>query len=1380
MAESEEQDYHFYGTPLEDEQEGRASAYRRPVKDPAQIRTLPIWKQEATDEQGRKRFHGAFTGGFSAGYYNSVGSSEGFQPASFKSSRSSRQAVVQQSVDDFLDEDEREARSRTVLTVKNDYDTFGTVAADTARSAAQREAQQRPSLIPGPIIEELVVPVASGVGMRLLQKLGWRPGKGVGTAAPSRQAEEAGSKWGSVAGVSLENTPLYVLEPKADLHGLGYDPFEGAEEFRQAAKRRKVAERGSAGGGAPGEGAAGGASNTDRGTGGSAAQRRGRIAFGTGVLEDTDTFGYLEDYVEEVYDEPQQRLPGGSGDGRQGPRGLTGAAVGALGSSAHDGGGGVARHWEQLALSYEVVSEGESDDDGRGGPARWARGHGRAPDSLIPGFRPSRSSSACGVVVPEYFLAPEVPPDFSGRHVFPAGLRAGYLRAAFTSALPAAGAGSAASQSAITATCAVGGPPPPPPPPEVPPPTDPGLRREIEVLAAMVARSGSALEQIARKQAAAAAAGGAGAGVISGGDGAKGAVEGGGRTKYSFFLTGEGLQYYLWRLHKIQTALAAVNAGPQPHRATPAAAAAAVPPSEAGPANAAIAAGSAAQRPAGGRPEPLTVEQRMAMLGEQPLPATAAGTSVTAAAAGGGAPTAAAAAAPSRPQVAEADRQHLQALLSSNFVRGEIQDLSTDSAPQTVPAEAAAAFLSRFTTGSSSETAVLQPDGAGGLQQQKAGKDGDGGGKQAQVVSTAPREEPLRSVEEWRPEPLVCKRFNVPDPYKGKPPPLQAPRFRTDLLALPETSNLTLTTTTTVSTSITIAAAAITTAPGPSQLLTSPTAAVQPLSLPPPPPLPAGPTSGLSAGVAAGPAAAYATAPPPGLSHTLPQGPLPGPPPLPRAAQSLLPAVATTSASLIPPTAGQRPPEAGGHSAVDAASAFLSAFGQSLFPPAAGGSGGGSADNMVPPLPLPPPPPLPFPSSAAAQPGFGLHPQSPSSSLQVLPAPTAPASRIPGVPQQDAAVRQVAQQQQPPPVLQDDDLITMPLDKPLDLFAAIFEAESEEEDEEEEGQGQEKEAGAGKHAGGRTGDEVAEGGPVGVPAAAIASGGGTTVGPAKSLAEALMRAQEVSAKRAQEARESRQAEALQEQLLAGAAPTATSGGAAAAAAAGGAVMAPGGILGPVDPEVQDRIRTALSFFQSHYRSKKDRSKDRKRKKEKKKQKDKDKGKEKEKKGKKERKRRGKDRDRDLEGYEDRDSKERHKKRRSKKGKKEKEEKDRGEGRGSKRRRSKRDEDRDGDGDVRRKEWRGKQREAAEETDEDWERERKRSRRSRQRSRSFDDDEISVPVRQPGGHGRPRGADGANREWAGGISDGVLRVSITGLMFRDGLDCGPLRKGLGRS
>lgn len=42
--------------------------------------TKKPWEQDVRDEKGRKRFHGAFTGGFSAGYFNTVGSKEGWMP----------------------------------------------------------------------------------------------------------------------------------------------------------------------------------------------------------------------------------------------------------------------------------------------------------------------------------------------------------------------------------------------------------------------------------------------------------------------------------------------------------------------------------------------------------------------------------------------------------------------------------------------------------------------------------------------------------------------------------------------------------------------------------------------------------------------------------------------------------------------------------------------------------------------------------------------------------------------------------------------------------------------------------------------------------------------------------------------------------------------------------------------------------------------------------------------------------------------------------------------------------------------------------------------------------------------------------------------------
>lgn len=61
-ADSDDHPHHapfvFYGTPL--------PAYDRHARDDGSY--VPLWKQEVRDEHGRKRLHGAFTGGWSAGY----------------------------------------------------------------------------------------------------------------------------------------------------------------------------------------------------------------------------------------------------------------------------------------------------------------------------------------------------------------------------------------------------------------------------------------------------------------------------------------------------------------------------------------------------------------------------------------------------------------------------------------------------------------------------------------------------------------------------------------------------------------------------------------------------------------------------------------------------------------------------------------------------------------------------------------------------------------------------------------------------------------------------------------------------------------------------------------------------------------------------------------------------------------------------------------------------------------------------------------------------------------------------------------------------------------------------------------------------------------
>jgi G patch domain-containing protein 1 len=74
-----------------------------------------VYMFDCCDTTGRRRFHGAFTGGFSAGYYNTVGSAEGWAPKQFVSSRKKRAAevdemagAVRQKPSDFMDAEDLE------------------------------------------------------------------------------------------------------------------------------------------------------------------------------------------------------------------------------------------------------------------------------------------------------------------------------------------------------------------------------------------------------------------------------------------------------------------------------------------------------------------------------------------------------------------------------------------------------------------------------------------------------------------------------------------------------------------------------------------------------------------------------------------------------------------------------------------------------------------------------------------------------------------------------------------------------------------------------------------------------------------------------------------------------------------------------------------------------------------------------------------------------------------------------------------------------------------------------------------------------------------------------------------------------------------------
>ena len=145
-----------------------------------------------TDEQGRQRFHGAFTGGFSAGYFNTVGSAEGFKPAAFVSSRGNRAAVQQQSTRDFVDEEDGLVGGH--LATKSEFDTFGEGStASSAAAAAAAMGRASGSAIPGPVPSDLIVPSAASMGKRLLRTMGWKEGQGVGARVIRKATTAAAS-----------------------------------------------------------------------------------------------------------------------------------------------------------------------------------------------------------------------------------------------------------------------------------------------------------------------------------------------------------------------------------------------------------------------------------------------------------------------------------------------------------------------------------------------------------------------------------------------------------------------------------------------------------------------------------------------------------------------------------------------------------------------------------------------------------------------------------------------------------------------------------------------------------------------------------------------------------------------------------------------------------------------------------------------------------------------------------------------------------------------------------------------------------------------------------------------------------------------------------
>lgn len=231
----------FYGTELEGISDEEGAVSRRP---------LNVQEQTVTDERGRRRFHGAFTGGFSAGYFNTVGSKEGWQPTQYCSSRDARNQFVTSKPEDFMDEEdlgEFGIAARKIHAVLDDKH-------GTNRFAWEHQIGSFLGNSLASALESVIRPVSDSVGTRLLRKMGWRGGQGIGPKRTKRVAEKLKANehriHGSETGVNLEAVeeaedmaPGFLFAPEdisfstlhshEGTHGLGYEGLKKRDVFSE-------------------------------------------------------------------------------------------------------------------------------------------------------------------------------------------------------------------------------------------------------------------------------------------------------------------------------------------------------------------------------------------------------------------------------------------------------------------------------------------------------------------------------------------------------------------------------------------------------------------------------------------------------------------------------------------------------------------------------------------------------------------------------------------------------------------------------------------------------------------------------------------------------------------------------------------------------------------------------------------------------------------------------------------------------------------------------------------------------------------------------------------------------------------------------------------
>ncbi|CEF67905.1 G-patch domain and Domain of unknown function DUF1604 domain-containing protein [Strongyloides ratti] len=190
------------------------------------------YEEIVTDEKGRQRFHGAFTGGFSAGYFNTVGSKHGWVPTSFTSTKGKRTNFEGQRREDFMDDEDLGEFGivSSKVKFKSDYDTLSKTTKQSSIMANSLELHLEGILS---LRDDI------NIGVNILKSMGWKYGQGIGEKLSRKNLEKMRVLERQKNGFNLEKVkeferfapdfkfaPDDVELPKAEIkknrHGIGY------------------------------------------------------------------------------------------------------------------------------------------------------------------------------------------------------------------------------------------------------------------------------------------------------------------------------------------------------------------------------------------------------------------------------------------------------------------------------------------------------------------------------------------------------------------------------------------------------------------------------------------------------------------------------------------------------------------------------------------------------------------------------------------------------------------------------------------------------------------------------------------------------------------------------------------------------------------------------------------------------------------------------------------------------------------------------------------------------------------------------------------------------------------------------------------------------